>query len=117
VNGGGSCCVGTGCCGTGASATCETKHSNGVGGSYFDCVALGTYNLTQAGRAASSWQPQGQAFPGSLAECPGCLGWQTQGTSPAFCGTWCYAGPLQGKVVVVQSLVCTCAALNPGTWN
>jgi hypothetical protein len=56
-------------------------------------------------------------LPGGLAECPGCLGWQTQGTSPAFCGTWCYAGPLQGKVVVVQSLVCTCASLNPGTWN
>ena len=32
------------CCAT----SCQTTHSNGAGQSFYDCVPLGTYNLTQA---------------------------------------------------------------------
>jgi hypothetical protein len=30
------------------------QHNNGVGGNYYDCTALGTYNQTQATEAATS---------------------------------------------------------------
>jgi hypothetical protein len=39
-----------GCCGS----SCQTQHNNGVGGYYYDCTAIGTYNQTQATEAATS---------------------------------------------------------------
>lgn len=111
---GGTCCEGTVCCG---GSTCGTKHSNGLGQFFYDCQPLNTYDPTQAQNAARAWQPSGTQLPGETFLCPGCVVMQTPtGTSPASCGTWCYGGPLQGRVFLVPSLVCTCTQ-NPGTWN
>jgi hypothetical protein len=35
---GSNCCPGTGCCGS----ECQTSHDNGVGDTYYDCLAKGT---------------------------------------------------------------------------
>jgi hypothetical protein len=46
----GTSCSGPFCCGD----KCPFLHNNGVGGGWYDCVALGTYNLTQAFAACES---------------------------------------------------------------
>ena len=43
---GSTCCEGTACCNSGT--TCQTKHSNGLGQFFFDCAALGTYDLRKS---------------------------------------------------------------------
>jgi hypothetical protein len=81
-------------------------------------VPLGTYNVTQAEKAAAAWQPSGNEIPGATFLCPSCIGWQTPvGTSPAYCGTWCYTGVLAGRAMLVQSLVCGCPLAGTANWN
>src|SRR5262249_41278636 len=48
-------CEGSACCNT----SCQTKHSDGLGDFFYDCVALATYDATQAGKAAAAWDPGG----------------------------------------------------------
>ncbi len=43
-------CEGGGCCGTG----CQTKHDNGTGQNWYDCVALDTFDITQAKAACNA---------------------------------------------------------------
>ena len=50
-------CSTAACCGT----SCEVVHDNGLGQTWNDCVALGTYNPTQATQAANAWA-QGAPF-------------------------------------------------------
>ncbi len=95
---------------------CQTQHSNGVGGSFYDCLPLFTYNGTQAQAAATAWEPGGMAVPGPTLGCGSlsCLGWQTAHS----CGVWCYGSDiLQGRVVTVESIVCVCPTAASATWN
>lgn len=64
-------CATPGCCGSGASASCQKTHNNGIGlsalgygQSWYDCTALGTYNLTQATAACVAWKGAGQCSSG-----------------------------------------------------
>ncbi|HEX9241983.1 MAG TPA: hypothetical protein VF875_06025 [Anaeromyxobacter sp.] len=79
------CCAGTACCAS--DSACQTKHSNGLGGSFNDCNPLYAPTATDstiAALAASSWSATGTDFPGL---CGGaCLGRQT----PTSCAVWCY---------------------------
>jgi hypothetical protein len=48
-------CVGAACCATASGGMgCQTRHDNGVGGHFDDCVALDTYNGDQAQKAYDS---------------------------------------------------------------
>jgi hypothetical protein len=51
-------CEGSTCCGS----SCQTKHSDGYGDFWYDCVALKTYNQVQAEAAGQAWDPAG-TFP------------------------------------------------------
>jgi hypothetical protein len=95
-------CTGTGCCGS----SCQTAHSNGVGQTFYDCQALGTYNQTQAMAACV-------AFTHDATQCAvyGCTGNAgslvcTPGAAPN-CTCWKFApgnSGVNGKV----STTCTC---------
>jgi hypothetical protein len=49
-------CPGNGCC---AGNKCQNQHDNGVGGAYYDCDKLGTYDSGHATAAALSANPSG----------------------------------------------------------
>jgi hypothetical protein len=46
-------CAGNACCGTGGGV-CQSAHANGVGGTFYDCVPLYTYDSDEAGAAFDS---------------------------------------------------------------
>lgn len=48
-------CEGSACC----NGACQTKHSDGLGDSFFDCVALGTRDPVQVAKAAAAWDATG----------------------------------------------------------
>lgn len=110
-----SCCEGTACCGNG----CQTKHSNGVGGFFFDCEPLGTYTLEAATAAAHSWSLNGT--DSAFLNCNGsCICRQDTSVIPNRSGTWCYAGTDTGKALVnTINAVCLCYPQGnvAGTWN
>jgi hypothetical protein len=106
-------CNTPGCCGS----SCETIHSTGLGGSYYDCAAQATYNSTQALEACT-------AFAGNSLACtaPSCGLTSTicsAGSSTA-CACWSYAGPSAGHVVnggKPGALYCMCPSPTDPTWN
>jgi hypothetical protein len=84
-------CHTTSCCGTPPNGTCETVHSNGVGlasiglgQTWDDCVALDTYNETQA-----------------LAAC-----YAKFGSAGSCQNAWTCGGSGTGYPLVTQSIVC-----------
>jgi hypothetical protein len=82
-----------GCCGAG----CQTQHNNGVGGYYYDCTALSTYNATQAQEAATSDTAQGgTVFLGQCGTAPNVQFAVFKGTDPTgatgTCTGWVYSG-------------------------
>jgi hypothetical protein len=84
--GAGTCCEGTGCCG----GSCQTEHANGLGQSYYDCLAVGTRTLASALAAADAWSAGTDVdLSGTL--CPSnCYGRRNAaGTQYAI---WCYTG-------------------------
>jgi Stigma-specific protein, Stig1 len=58
-------CPGNGCCG---GNKCQNQHDNGVGGAYYDCDPLRTYDSGHATAAALSANPNGSP---SAASCSG----------------------------------------------
>lgn len=111
---GGGCCQGTGCCGK----SCQTVHSNGLGGNYYDCGTVGTpgngatYSKTMAQEAAASYttsRPSATTCAGTsqvlIAQSPNGTGY----------ATWAYSGPLAGRVLVAASP--TCPNSSSPSWN
>lgn len=117
----GSCCRGTGCCDVYA---CQREHTNGVGVPglgqlFYDCIAIGSYDLAQAEKAARAWQASGTSVPGATLGCTSqsCLGWQTA----TACGVWCYGpegDPLRGRASLDSAgPACLCPAGGAPNWN
>jgi hypothetical protein len=112
---GGTCCAGgTQCCGGNA---CETPHSNGLGGSYFDCNALyAPAQTTHAAAlgAADSWNA-GTTYDGTTSCGTYCIGRQTA----TQCAVWCYGlSPVAGRVALDGlDPTCLCPTLASPTWN
>jgi hypothetical protein len=109
---GSTCCEGTACCNSGT--TCQTKHSNGLGQFFFDCAALGTYDLTQAMEACSVYP--GVAFcedttcssgPGEKLVCA-----VDNSNAPTAC--WQYAGTVTGHVAPMNGL---CPTASDPVWD
>jgi hypothetical protein len=101
-----------------------TVHDNGVGGTFTDCTPLGTYDSTQATRAASS----AANIPGDLRGDLMCgFGPNTSvaicKVGPTNCACWTYAAtgtfvPRIGHVTnntVIANCLCP-TTLDPG-WN
>ena len=94
---------------------CQTIHSNGVGGNYYDCNALGTYNEATAIEAATSvtgnsnLTAPGQCTGGDLA---------VSTVGQAQCVTWVYSGTNVGHVLQNNNSTCVCPSPGVGsTWN
>jgi hypothetical protein len=112
-NANGCACATPGCCGT----NCNTTHRNGLGDSFYDCVAVGSVDAsTQAFKACA-------ASKDASAQCSG--GWTCPGITTQFvcdapstaqknsCARcWAYQGSQTGTV---QD--CSCPGVVIGNWN
>jgi hypothetical protein len=111
-------CATPGCCGS----ACETNHANGVGQSYFDCNAPGTYSEMAAFSACTAYA---LSVGSNAANCVGPL--TCRGSSvPTVCFTdnsgscasycWQYTGVYaDGGPGTVWD--CACPAHRVGGWN
>ncbi|MGC4115004.1 MAG: hypothetical protein QM765_10420 [Myxococcales bacterium] len=107
----GKCCAGTACCPNG----CQTAHSNGLGGTFYDCLPLGTHTTDSARAAADAWKPAAKADLTGV-PCTNTLCLDRAATDQ--CGRWCDNGKVTASAV--GSTVCLCPEMNPavqGTWN
>lgn len=102
---GASCCTGTACC---AGDTCQTEHSNGLGGKFLDCSApySATSRWTEAAAtaAALSWSASGTAYPG-LCDAQ-CIARQTT----SQCAVWCWGSSPNAGRVALRSADINCTA-------
>jgi hypothetical protein len=123
-------CHTPGCCpAAGAGSTCQTTHTNGpssigLGQSWYDCVALNTYNVTQA--TAACYARFGAA--GNCTADPSCGSGGTKVTQPTVCNfpstgcttCWSYgtiAGNYPTTAGTITSCACTATVSSLGTWN
>src|SRR5262249_24784914 len=100
---------------------CQTEHSNGLGQHFYDCLALGTYNQSQAEAAAMAATIAGAGAP-VLSHCNGtstntiiCRSSSTQ------CACWRFSHlpsvcNVQGHVSFNMS-TSTCMPPLSGTWQ
>jgi hypothetical protein len=105
-------CMTPACCGD----SCETAHSNGAGGTYYDCNPLGTYGAATAMAACLAFAG------GDSSKCSD--GWDCSNTSgdqqvcyvdsSAHCTTYCwnYAGATAGALSD-----CSCPVVKIADWN
>ena len=116
-------CATPGCCNGGQ---CQTTHSNGIGKTFFDCQARGTYDVTQAKEACEAYAGNGQCSPSQLCCLLGVAGVCVGNTAMSVCGAvqgqcfcWQYAGNLPGTVQSVSAGKCTaaCGASTDIPWN
>jgi hypothetical protein len=111
-------------CAPGCDVGCLTIHDNGVGGTFTDCTALGTYDLVQATLAAHS----AANVPGDLMGGLMCGFGPNTSTSlckigPTNCACWTYAatGTFVSRIghatnnTVIQD--CLCPTMLDPTWN
>lgn len=107
-----SCCDGTACC---ADGSCQKKHSNGLGGFYWDCSPLGApWTYADAVLAADAWAVGG-AVDMALTACPtNCYG--RISTASGRCAIWCFDGSsFPGRVN--EDTLCICPTDLDPTWN
>jgi hypothetical protein len=84
-------CQGTGCC----NGACQTKHSDGLGDAFYDCVALGTQDATQVQKAAAAWDASGSidAAPRTYSDSKGSINYICdQSTKRNACACWTWNG-------------------------
>jgi hypothetical protein len=111
------------CC---SGGQCETTHSNGVGGSFFDCNATSTFNEPQAQEACEAYAGKGQCSGSSLCCAVGLAGLCLLGsTAMSECGAvqgqcfcWQYSGNAPGTVQAVSGK-CTaaCGSTSDTPWD
>ncbi len=100
------------CCG----AACATDHTNGVGQSFYDCVAKVTYDQPQGLKACTAYT--GNQFACTLANCSNDAGdMLVCGTINNSCVCWDYMGASVGHVYKSGSASCFCPSANDPTWN
>jgi hypothetical protein len=111
-----TCCAGTACCGN----SCQTAHSNGLGGTFYDCNPIyGSSNpstVVAATAAANSWAPGAPvntSFTGCGATC-------VSVPRASECAVCCYgsgSAPYAGQVAAVNTPVCdlACSIFLEGT--
>jgi hypothetical protein len=117
-------CATPSCCGLG----CQNQHvtcmlagnpsspcSDGTGKYYYDCIALGTFNVTQATKACAA--VTGNASACSMGSCPSqnlvIYGFDGSGN----CVSWEYSGPAVGRMYKSNNASCFCPASTSPMWN
>jgi hypothetical protein len=106
----GACCPGAVCC---SGDTCPTRHSNGLGGQFFDCNPLGTHTQASQKAAADAWKP-GNDLTGFPCTNTLCLKREATDQCALFCDNGAVTLSQQG------SIVCLCPEMLPAvtsTWN
>ena len=105
-------CNTPGCC----MSACETTHTNGLNQNFYDCVAQGTYNQTQAAKACTAYT--GNQFACSMFTCAGDGGnLVICGTAGGRCACWAYVGTQQGRLYQSPDATCFCPGGNNPSWN
>ncbi len=101
------------CCG----ASCATTHNNGVGQSFYDCVAKGTYTQMQAGKACTAYT--GNQFSCSAANCLSDAGDSVVcgAADSGSCVCWNYVGNNISHVYKSGSGTCFCPGSSDPTWD
>jgi len=122
-NGNGCECAGNGCC----NGACQTKHSDGLGDNFFDCVALGTQDAAQIAKAAAAWDATGviDAAPRSYSDNKGTTQYICdQSTKRNACACWTMNGTGQyggaGRALATNGKPSQCFipfGSNFPTWN
>jgi collagen triple helix repeat protein/stigma-specific protein Stig1 len=96
--------------------SCQTIHSNGLGQSYYDCNALGTYNVTTATEAATAFSAT--ALMTQLACTGGGSNLVIAAQTGVACATWDYSGTEVGHVHLnSSSTACFCPGTSDPGWN
>ncbi len=98
------------------------SHANGLGGNYQDCAPLGTFNITTAQEAASSWGAT--VLPGTFTCVTGANTWLAiAAIRSGQTATWAYTGPAAGHVSLStsggdpQGLNAVCPLTSDPIWN
>jgi hypothetical protein len=111
-------CQTPGCC---RGGTCQTTHANGLGQNYYDCVALGTYDQTQAEKARAAFADivgPGQTVDGSCGDPGDTSKIRCHDTNDgSVCACWAWSGPLRGYVRAVGGPDCECPTTADAPWN
>jgi hypothetical protein len=115
-------CATPACCG----GSCQTTHADGVGQSFYDCNASGTYNQSQAQAACTAFTGSASACSPSTVCCGGnivvlCLGTTSKsvcGSSGGKCYCWQYDGTNPGRVEAEGSgCKASCGSNTDPQWN
>lgn len=93
----------------------QFKHHNGLGQYYFDCTALGTYNLTQASQAATAWDADATQTIFHCVGDPDALVLVAQGATQN--AAWQYAGTGVGHVRLAAGDLALCPSFTDPAWN
>ncbi|HUD72749.1 MAG TPA: hypothetical protein VMQ62_12380 [Dongiaceae bacterium] len=111
-------CAVTVCCGQ----ACGSRHLNGLGQSYDDCVALGTpgnqstYTLAMATNARAAWTGTGSDF--NISDYCGTAQSAVLRQTANSCAVWVYSGTLAGYVRLNSANgSCLCPSVASPTWN
>jgi hypothetical protein len=105
-------CPTPGCCG----AACQSTHHDGLGHTYYDCVAAGTYDREQATEACA-------AFTGDATLCHAATACNPTKTvcsdGGPSCACWSWSGPVSGHVEDSgqPAPACPCPSANSPTWD
>ncbi len=112
AEGGGAdgCAVGTPVC----EAGCPTMHSDGLGQSFYDCVPLNTYTLTEALAACAAFTGHQDACANDPITCA--AGDQVCSSGYSLCACWRYFGPNAGKVGGATP-TCACPGSGAVSWH
>ena len=111
-------CATPGCCRNGS---CQNTHANGLGQNYYDCVALGTYDQTQAEKARAAFAEivgPGQTVDGSCGDPGDSSKIRCHDTNDgSVCACWAWSGPLRGFVRAEGGPDCVCPTTADAPWN
>src|SRR5262249_18288310 len=101
-------CATPGCCAT----FCQNTHMNGLGQPFYDCVAVGVHNETQATEAARAYDQSGNIIPGHEVLDPSdstgnSAVWAVCNSTASGCPCWVYsttgnAGGAHGRALLAQ---------------
>lgn len=100
----------------GPALVCPVTHTDGIGQTWSDCVALATYNEAQALKACNAFA----AVHGgvcAMSSCPTTAGGFTMVCTQATCvANWVYTGPVTGHVGPA-GIGCVCPTTSDPVWQ
>jgi len=91
----------------------RVKHTNGIGYTFCNTIAIGAFSWELAVAALKAWPP---ASPPADMPCPG--GSAVSAKTPTMCAVWGYSGSIAGRVNLnPTNNTCTCPTPNGQQWR